>query len=243
MKCDAAFYLNKLIAERQGTGKAAVINCAVEESTLGSRRSGLLPHDVVLRDNLRATDTVVISVGGNDVALRPSAGTVWNMLVMQYLNRTATVVRGDAWGMSHFIWLFKDVMTEYIEKLCEKTKPKRVVVSCIYFPDETRSGGWADRVLSALSYFSNPAKLQGAIASIFRKAICQIRIPNVEIVPFAMFSVMDGKDSSMYCAGVEPSAKGNRLLAEKYYDAIFDEYQNALAVSSDAMESFDDDEN
>ena len=94
-------------------------------------------------------------------------------------------------------------------------------------------GGWADRVLSYLSYYSNPGKLQAAIRQIFREATCKISIPGVEIVPFAMFKVMDGKDSSMYCAGVEPSARGNRLLADAYYRAIFDEYEDAVGAQDD----------
>ena len=140
MKADVAAYLNRLIAERQRSGAAAVVNCAVEESTLGERAAGLLPHDELIRKHVRAGDVVVVSVGGNDIALRPRLGTIWNMLLLQLCNSTATIEQGGAWGMTHFKRLFHDELTEYLLKLCSQRKPRRIIVSMIYYPDEKQSG-------------------------------------------------------------------------------------------------------
>ena len=214
-KCDLAFYLNAHFA--QAKLSQCAINCAIEESTLANRANGaLLPQDEFIRDHIQRNDTLIVSVGGNDIALRPSFRTIWNMLLMHATNSAESLQRGPSscWGMSHFVRLFKDDLTAYIQSLMSKTKPKRVVVCMIYFPDEQR-GGWADRVLGALSYYSNPRKLQTAIEQIYQHAIQQIDLgPDVDVVPFPLFKTLDGKDSSLYCAGVEPSTKGNERIAE-----------------------------
>eukprot|EP00854_Cymbomonas_tetramitiformis_P017465 gene17465-20792_t len=76
---DVTFWLNVITAEA-GLPYAA-INTAVEATTLGSRCGGrLLDQDKFLRDNVRAEDVVVVSVGGNDIALAPAPCTVCNML-------------------------------------------------------------------------------------------------------------------------------------------------------------------
>jgi len=35
-----------------------------------------------------------------------------------------------------------------------------------------------------------------------------------------MYEVMDGKDNSMYCQGVEPSPRGNMLLAQALWPKL-----------------------
>ena len=92
----------------------------------------------------------------------------------------------------------------------------------IYFPDEQQSGGWADRVLGWLGYYSNPAKLQEAIRQIYKHAISDIHIDGVQVLPHAWFSTLDGKDSSLYVAGVEPSAKGCAVMARSVLPLLID---------------------
>eukprot|EP00603_Paraphysomonas_imperforata_P012124 CAMPEP_0114451308 /NCGR_PEP_ID=MMETSP0104-20121206/913_1 /TAXON_ID=37642 ORGANISM="Paraphysomonas imperforata, Strain PA2" /NCGR_SAMPLE_ID=MMETSP0104 /ASSEMBLY_ACC=CAM_ASM_000202 /LENGTH=70 /DNA_ID=CAMNT_0001623485 /DNA_START=844 /DNA_END=1056 /DNA_ORIENTATION=- len=55
-------------------------------------------------------------------------------------------------------------------------KPRAIVVCMIYFLDETPGNGWADGVLAALSYNSNPEKLQTLIRRIFALATSEIEI-------------------------------------------------------------------
>ena len=58
------------------------INTAVEATLLRQRSCGvLLPQDKFLRDNIEANDIVVVSVGGNDIALAPSPCTILQMLI------------------------------------------------------------------------------------------------------------------------------------------------------------------
>lgn len=184
----------------------------------------LLPQDVFIRDNIRSDDILVVSVGGNDIALRPTASTIFNILLMQYLNSISSISSGPSrcFGMPHFVTLFRDNMKNYLERLVSKTKPKMIVVSCIYYPDEAQTGSWSDATLTYLGYNTNPAKLQASIKAIFEYAISDISIDGVKVVPFAMFKVMDGKNSSDYVARVEPSASGGRKLAEEYLKVIFE---------------------
>ena len=48
------------------------INCAIEESALNERKEGLLSQDEFVRDHIKKDDILIVSVGGNDVALKPS---------------------------------------------------------------------------------------------------------------------------------------------------------------------------
>lgn len=95
-KRDVAYWMNKQLAyrkeENNSRSNMAVINCAVEESTIASRAHGaLLPQDVFIRDHLTSEDTLVISLGGNDIALRPSPFTVCNMLALVCCTTTGCI--------------------------------------------------------------------------------------------------------------------------------------------------------
>ena len=219
VKQDLAAHLNALLHESQ----VSTINAAVEESTLGERASGLLPHDQFIADNLDANDVVVLSVGGNDVVLKPSASTVWNMLLL-LMQSTSTVAGGpdSAWGMSHFVRLFRDDIERFLGRLTAQTKPRRIIVCMIYFPCTQPTGGWADRALGLLGYFRDPKKLQTAIQQMFVHAVSKIQVPGVEVVPFPLFSVLDGSDASLYECGVEPSARGNEAIALALLEKVTD---------------------
>jgi ribosomal protein S18 acetylase RimI-like enzyme len=146
-------------------------------------------------------------------------------MLMMIMQSSDTIAQGpdSTWGMRHFVHLFRADIEKFLARLTFKTKPRKIVVCMIYYPDETPSGGWADRVLGYLQYFKNPTKLQTAIQQIFAHATSQIVVPGVEVVPFPLFSVMDGKDSSLYCSGVEPSAKGNEAIATALLDKLVDQ--------------------
>lgn len=128
---DVCYWMNKELGPEY-----AVINCAVEESTLRERKTNVLPQDEFIRDNISQDDILVVSVGGNDVALRPTIGTAWNALKAVFLNSSASISAQphNTWGMSHFRGLFCDATQAYIEKLVSRKKPKLIIVCMIYFP-------------------------------------------------------------------------------------------------------------
>ena len=142
--------------------------------------------------------------------------------MMTYMNSTDMIKQGpgSAWGMNYFIKMFKDDVEKYILKLIGNKKPKKIIVCMIYYPDQTETGSWADRTLGALNYNTNPEKLQAAIKQIFIHATNKIEIPGCNVVPFPMFTVLDGKDTYDYSARVEPSSQGGRKLAEAFASVI-----------------------
>ncbi len=97
-------------------------------------------------------------MGGNDVVLRPSIATMFNMFILNKYagcamhceilhmtnilsfptrcNNVEAIKKGprSAWGMSYFVRLFKDDVRAYIKKIIAKIKPKVVAVCMIYFP-------------------------------------------------------------------------------------------------------------
>jgi hypothetical protein len=116
-KPDVAFYLNTLLSDR-----ATCLNLAVEESMLRDRAKSLLEHDAFIRDHLRAQDILIVSIGGNDIALKPTLGTAASMLQLAYLTPQRSLERGDAWSMGHFVKIFGDQVAGYVGRLVERQK-------------------------------------------------------------------------------------------------------------------------
>jgi hypothetical protein len=87
---------------------ATALNLAVEESMLRERDLQLLDHDKFIRDNFRAKDIVIISVGVNDIALRPTFTTMRYMLQVAWLTSRLSPEGGRAWPLSHFTRMLKD---------------------------------------------------------------------------------------------------------------------------------------
>lgn len=229
--------------------KATAINAAVEESSLGERACcRLLSHDLFIRNNLQSNDVVVVSVGGNDIALKPSLCTIVNMLSLVYCTSNScleqctcgTALPCDdyccgcttsflsnfmAWpcGFGYFIHLFKTRITAYVNNLISNSKgvrPKKVLICMIYYIDETPDGSWADRFLSCVGYDSNPKKLQLMISKIYEYATKEIRLSGVEVIPVPFFVPLNGKDTNDYDSRVEPSDVGGAKLAKLIVDAM-----------------------
>lgn len=210
LRCDISYWLNKTCA----TSGLRAINCAVEESALDDRSQILLEHDELIRDNIRENDILVVSVGGNDVAIKLKPGIIFDVLYSVYF--------GGKLGR----WLkrlFRDDLKRYINQLIEKTKPKLIVICSLYFPDENQTSSWAGIVLYLLGYNSHPERMQTAMKKVYEQGIKEIELEediNVIYVPF--YEVLNGKDTSMYVARVEPSEKGGKLMAELLKERILE---------------------
>jgi hypothetical protein len=201
------------------------INGAVEESTLADRFNGeLLVHDVFVRDHLLPEDVIVISAGGNDIALRPSGWTILSVIAL-LCQPMGAIESGLAVGLGHFKSLFKTRVEGYIKSVCKKQTPKLVVVCMIYYLDEIPGGSWADNVLAMLGYNKNPAKLKLLIRKVFEIATKQIKVDGVEVRAFPLFDVLDGKISSDYVQRVEPSAQGGEKIGRALVNFISNELE------------------
>jgi hypothetical protein len=210
--------------------RGAAINAAIEESTLGQRACGhLLPQDVFLRDHVRAHDVLVVSVGGNDIALRPAPCTILSILTVLACN-TAPCIEATACGSplpcddfccgcgpslfssccacppgyGYLLHLFGTRIQTYLTNLTSKQRPAKICVCMIYYPDEKSTGSWADPALAALGYNGNPRKLQALIRAVFRDATRKIKVPGCEIVAVPLFAPLNGRNSADYSQRVEP---------------------------------------
>lgn len=217
-KPDVAFWLNHFLGDQ-----ATTINLAVEESMLRERDHRLLEHDKFIRDNIRAEDILIISVGANDIALRPTFATIRHMLQLAWLTPRASLERGTAWGLGHFTKMFKDQVQSYVSRLVEKQKPRAVIVCMIYYPLESGASSqqsWADLPLRMLGYNGSPGQLQAAIRAMYELATKKIHIEGTKVVPCPLFDAMDGKSKDDYVARVEPSTEGGRKMALQLKEII-----------------------
>jgi len=255
--CDVTYWLNYLLSARSYTDGLnsssqnhrkyyAAINTAVEATTLNERVFKLKPQDKFLRDNLSSNDVLIVSIGGNDIALCPTPCTILSVmgLVCCFPQRgclegarsfgsvpvddcccgcgpsSASCLCSCPPCFGYFRHLFGTRVQKYIEALTSKTKPKKILVCMIYYPDENNVPSWANAALGTLGYDRNPGKIQLLIRKFFEEATSRIQIPGSEVIPIPLFHTLDGTRSEDYVARVEPSATGGRKMAEYLLDAI-----------------------
>ena len=77
----------------------AAINCAVEATTLNQRTTrGLLPQDKFIRDNISSQDVLIVSIGGNDVALAPTPCTIASLAGLLCCLPSSCLENGTTFG-------------------------------------------------------------------------------------------------------------------------------------------------
>lgn len=128
MVMDIAYHLNAAAISRAddfGGQPPVTINAAVEESTIASRDKALQIQDIFVRDHVTNDDFVIISLGGNDVALRPTTSTILNMLALTR-SPEFLISTGLAPGFQYFFGLFHDRIELFVRRLLAKCKPRKV---------------------------------------------------------------------------------------------------------------------
>lgn len=248
---DIAYWMNVELVKSQR--RIAVINTAIEESCVGDRSCcRLLPQDKFLRDNIRREDMLVVSVGGNDIALKASPCTICNLLGVVKCS-TTTCIRDYACGtalpcddyccggvcgclsnflafpcgVGYFIHLFRSRVQSVVDRMTSKVRPSHIFVCMIYFLDEAPQRGWAEMALSTMEYNSNPQKLQAMIRKLFEVAIKGVKVSGSTVVGVPLFVPLDGKDSSDYVQRVEPSAKGGEKMGTYIVENFVNKYYNS----------------
>ena len=199
---------------------------------------------------ITADDYLIISLGGNDIALRPNLCTILNVLTLVNCTTTDCIEKracGSSipidecccgfttsccsnalafpFGYGYMIHLFKTRLEKIAVNILSKRKviPKKVLICMVYYLDEKPGGSWAEMALSGLGYNKNPRHLQTVIKLLFRDATSKISIPGVSVQAVPLFESLDGSDTSDYCARVEPSAKGGEKMGKQLLDYILDE--------------------
>ena len=232
---DVAHWLNHELVQRGLGDRAVCVNAAIEESTLGLRHGGkLLPHDEFVRRHISAPDVLIVSCGGNDIALRPTCGTIAAMATLVSCPKWL-ISSGLAPGLGHFKALFRDSTKAYIESLIAERRPRIVVCCMLYYLDTRPGGSWADQVLSKLGYNSDPAKLQLIMRMIYEQATCAIQINGTTVVPVPLYEALDGTDTDDYVERVEPSVQGGEKMAKVILDRL-EPHLKGAASQSDSQE-------
>jgi len=241
MAKDVSYWLNFHSPDERSL---CTIMAAVEASTAADRHEyRLLKQDEFIRDNVGEDDYIVMSVGGNDIAMAPTVATIVNVALLN-LSPHWLIVLGLAPGHRHLTSWMATMVISYVQALTAKTRPKKVVCSMIYYPSVTPSGGWADvalgvllyrgdsgydtvlgriwRPLGYIGYFACPSMLQLVIRTLYRSLEARLAdarqpggpLAGVDVVAFPLFDVLDGMTPSDYNQRVEPSVQGGEKMAK-----------------------------
>lgn len=224
-KPDVSFWLNHLLGDR-----ATCINTAVEESMLRQRDRELLAHDKFICDNIQPQDILIVSVGANDIALKPLPCTIRHMLQLAWATPRSSLEKGTASSLKYFKHMFGNKIQDYVERMTAKIKPRAIIICMIYYPLESGLGqqSWADTQLKALGYNTWPGQLQTAISTLYKIATRDIKVDGTKIVPCALHEILDGKTANDYTARVEPNEHGGKKMAQKFMELINDTWSETL---------------
>jgi hypothetical protein len=189
---------------------------------LRDRDADLLDHDKFIHDNISSNDVLVVSIGGNDIALGPTPATIWHMLRLAWLTRRSSLVNGSAWPLSYFRTMFGTKVQKYINHIVRTQKPRLIIICMIYYPLEASAGqsSWASAQLKALGYDRWPGQLQAGIKQMYESATKGIKIEGTTVMTCPLFEVLDGKNKAEYTARVEPSVEGGRKMAKVFCDML-----------------------
>ena len=226
---DVCYHMNNLAAQRFGPGHVCTIMSSIEESTIEDRffaTSGLLIQDHFIADNITTNDRLIVSVGGNDIALSPTIRTVVNMAMLT--RSPEWMIRcGVAPGFGYFVNLFHGRIEEMIVRILSGKGqcPAEIIICMIYYPDVVSGGSWADQTLRLLGYDKNPVKLQLIIKKLFetiqKRGFLKLTKMGAVVSTMPLFEVLTEHED--YVQRVEPSVKGGEKMAEAFLNTLFGE--------------------
>lgn len=220
MVCDVTYWMNQILADCNA--RAFTLNTAIEATLLASRVGGvqcccvptcggLYDQDLLIREKIRSNDMLVISVGGNDIALAPSIFTVL-ALVLLMLTPWPLLVTWHP-GVLYFIGMFRYQVQCYANRLTALTRPRKIGVCMVYNLDEANRESWANGALCALCYCIFPSILQARMRLAFEMGISRVEVEGSEVVPIHLADALDGKNTEDYHQRVEPSVVGGQKMA------------------------------
>ncbi|CAK9023943.1 unnamed protein product [Durusdinium trenchii] len=220
MVCDVTYWMNQILYDLKAN--AIALNTAIEATTLASRVGGvqccvvpsccgLYEQEELIRDRIRPCDMLVISIGGNDIALAPSIFTVIAMVLLMLTPWPLLFCFHPA--VAYFIGLFRYQVQCYAERLTAVTRPRKIGVCMIYNLDERNGESWANMALCILCYTCFPGMLQRRMRLVFELATSRIKVPGSELVPISLADALDGRCTEDYHQQVEPSVIGGQKMA------------------------------
>jgi hypothetical protein len=222
MLADVNYWLNFLLKESRSSSakKTCSIMTAVEASMLKQRQVSLLAQDRFIKQHITAQDSLLVSIGANDIAMGPGVKTrKFLKEIIDSYTKTKSIAQ-DSKAMKHLYDIFGKKIASYISKIVGDSKPKNIIVAMIYYPSLEKSGSWADPTLRAMLYDSDPRLLQKIIDLCFLNAVKTIDILGSKIIHVQLSKVLDGRNFVDYKQRVEPSVVGGKKLAQYYLDAL-----------------------
>ncbi len=156
MKQDVCYWLNREFAQRGVP--FSCLNTAVEATTLSDRAFGLLESDHFIVDNINTDDMLIVSVGGNDIALHPLLCTIANIVPLVCCTPAVCLEHcacacppnshvdlgcwgcglpgcltgtcaGFPLGLGYFVDLFKNRVENYVLQLVAKRRPRKILIN------------------------------------------------------------------------------------------------------------------
>lgn len=217
---DVAYWLNKSLLEANLPYVA--INTAVEEASIGEKTGsqGLNTNDLFIKDNLTLDDIIIISLGGNDIALKPNFQIMFAMgqlLLKSSVEKIEDYTKPVA-GLDTIVNIMVEGIILYIMKLT-KVKPKKIIVTTLYYFG-VNGKGWADTTLNLIGYSKNPAFLQAILRRLTYELNQKIVIPGLNISVLPLWKCLDGSDETDYVERVEPSVLGGEKIAKYLVDNL-----------------------
>lgn len=200
---DVCYWVNTFLVNTN----LACINTAVEESCLKDSPSA---YDYFVISHIQDGDVVIISIGGNDLILKPSSSMLvamglGNYLIPQFCLDTALV-----WLPNPLSELFERSTQEYVDLFSGKKIEK--IVCTPYFPC-VNGDGWASRMLNRI----HMDKAQTVIRFVHENYHKSLK--NIDAtVP--LYEALDYQNDGDYKYRVEPSVQGGRKIAEKLIRSI-----------------------
>ena len=218
---DVAYHVNVSLADLGLGDKYCALNCAVEESTVANRQDGkMMEHDAFVKNHVREHDMIIVSLGGNDVALAPSKATMMAIGSLNYLTPALLVKNGWGLGMGHLGTIFRDGVEDLLKRVTEETTPSLCICSTIYYPCE-KGTGWADQMLDdMLGYTKSPSKLKCLIDACYDYFTSKITVPNCKMAYLHLGKVLDSQSEEDYDNRVEPSVQGGQKMGVAYAKLI-----------------------
>lgn len=238
---DVAYWFNLFSSSSSSFSSLVALNCATEASTLWDRRHGLhlLNRDRLVRDHITSRDCLVVSVGGNDLALRPSPRIIASLLRLRYsgAGSDASIDDFSHPSLRSLRDLFLDQTLHFVLSLCQRHRPRLVVVCLQYAPSlSSQHPSWADPVLRTLRYSGNPddagpRKVRRVLDAVYEHCTQEVarRVQlvtqgEVRCVSLNWSNVMDWtRDEEMYVSRVEPSVMGGKQMAKALWDIMCSE--------------------
>ena len=134
---DVCYWLNCYLNKHRSTRHISAINCAVEESSLIDREKELNSQDLFVQKHIIPNDILIVSVGGNDIALKPTAKI--NMHMGSLIVLSLSMIEWNP-SFKFFINYFSKNIKKYIDRLTLIHKPRMIIVCGIYFPYMEKDG-------------------------------------------------------------------------------------------------------